>query len=42
VQEKISDFCYVVRNLCEALRERNDLLDRDDEIKELLNELKNA
>ena len=41
MKEKFGDLVYAVRNLCEVLRDRIESLDKDDEIKEYLEEVEN-
>jgi hypothetical protein len=38
MKEKVSDLVYAARTLCEALRDRSDLLEKDDELKDFLEE----
>ena len=38
MQEKLSDLIYAARNLCEALRDKTDLLEKDEELKDYLEE----
>jgi hypothetical protein len=39
MNEKITDLIYSARSLCEALRDRYEILDHDDELKEYVDEL---
>lgn len=39
MSENIKDLLYVAKNLCDALRDRPNFLDIEDEIKELVEDL---
>tara|TARA_Y100001980_G_C14470518_1_gene250766 strand:+ start:122 stop:274 length:153 start_codon:yes stop_codon:yes gene_type:complete len=38
MEENVADLLYAVRNLCEALRDRPDFLDIEDEIREMVSD----
>lgn len=42
MKEKITDLIYAARSLCEALADRNDLLDYDEELRDYVEELETA
>lgn len=42
MKEKISDLIYTARSLCEALHDRTDLLDYDEELRDYVEELETA
>ena len=42
MKEKITDLIYAARGLCEALHDRNDLLDYNEELRDYLEEVETA
>jgi len=42
MKEKITNLIYTARSLCEALRDRNDSIDYDEELRDYLEELETA
>jgi hypothetical protein len=42
MNEKITDLIYAARSLCEALRDRYEILDHDDELKEYVDDLESS
>ena len=42
MKEKISDLIYATRTLCETLRDKVDFLEKDEEIKDFLEEVEAA
>jgi hypothetical protein len=42
MEEKITDLIYAARSLCEALRDRNDILDYDDDLKDYIEDVETS
>lgn len=42
MKEKISDLIYLTRSLCEMLNDRQDMLDIEDDISELVTDIENC
>ena len=42
MKEKITDLIYSARSLCEALTDRNDIIDHDEELRDCLEDLETA